>query len=152
MSSAEGPMLDGMQASELFYDRPAPQLRSARDISAEGPMLDGMRASELIRQPAASTGRANPSAEGPLLDDMLAAELFKRAQEYEATVGGARANQAFQQGLGVPMDAFQTFENVNRRPEARPFQQGLGLPADDMRAILERQEMVRRMESQGYTR
>tara|TARA_R110002126_G_scaffold19449_4_gene72838 strand:- start:11011 stop:11496 length:486 start_codon:yes stop_codon:yes gene_type:complete len=161
MSSAEGPMLDGMQASELFYDRPTEvspsfhgrnSMPPRRDPAAEGPMLDGMRASELIRQPAAPTGRANPSAEGPLLDDMLAAELFKRAQEYEATVGGARANQAFQQGLGVPMDAFQTFENVNRRPEARPFQQGLGLPADDMRAILERQEMVRRMESQGYTR
>lgn len=78
--AAEGPRMDGMRASELFYDRPVPQLRSARDVSAEGPMLDGMRASELIRQPAASLGRANPSAEGPLLDDMLAAELFKRAR------------------------------------------------------------------------
>ena len=106
--------------------------------SAEGPMLDGMRASELIRQPAASTGRANPSAEGPLLDDMLAAELFKRAQEYESSVGRARANQGFQQGLGVPMDAFQTFKNVNRRPEARPFQQGLGVPMDAIRDIQER--------------
>ena len=99
--AAEGPRMDGMRASELFYDRPVPQLRSARDVSAEGPMLDGMRASELIRQPAASLGRANPSAEGPLLDDMLAAELFKRAR--------------------VQQDADREREGMVRRMEAQGY-------------------------------
>ena len=126
MGAAEGPMLDGMRASELFYDRPVPQLRSGRDVSAEGPLLDDMMAAELFKR----------------------AEVQRAAQEYEAEVQRARANQ--------------TFENVNRRPEIRPFQtfenvnrdapRGLGVPSDDIRAMREREEMVRRMEAQGYGR
>ena len=166
--AAEGPRLDGMRASELFRYEGAPTL----------PARGGMRDRSLEERGLHPAWRFDPnqppSAEGPLLDDMLAAELFKRAeaqrsaQEYEAQQQRALANQRLMGDMAFetsrlfgadPMaqsriaaepryGQLQRFNNAG--PTLTPEQ------SEMMRAKaaewLERQEMVRRMEAQGYTR
>ena len=105
---AEGPMLDGMPAADLY-----------RDTYAEGPMLDGMSQDELFRQ---SVPRANPYAEGPMLDGLEAERLFRQSRpmggpEEGPLLDGFDARRLFQEGpsIGPP----RAWEEVDQRGPVR---------------------------------
>lgn len=93
---AEGPMLDGMPAADLY-----------RDTYAEGPMLDGMSQDELFRQ---SVPRANPYAEGPMMDGLEAERLFRQSRP----MGGPEE--------GPLLDGFDARRLFQESPQRVPVQ------------------------------